>query len=116
MNKDEKIKQLINLKYGSVKVFSNKIGLPYTTVDSILKRGILNSNVHNALTICRALDIDINEFETTINDDFLHDVFDEKIDIKYFIKETLALLERTDIDENNKTLLTKFLKFVCSNK
>lgn len=58
---ESKIKELIIQNYGSVKSFSKKIKVPYTTVDTILKRGILNSNVHNVIKLCNELGIDINE-------------------------------------------------------
>lgn len=56
-----KIKDLIVSKYGSVKKFSSKIKVPYTTIDTILKRGLLKSNVLNVIKICNELNIDINE-------------------------------------------------------
>lgn len=56
-----KIKELIIQKYGSVKSFSNKIKIPYTTIDTILKRGMLKSNVLNVIKMCNELNIDINE-------------------------------------------------------
>lgn len=58
---EKKIKALIILEYGSVKAFADKINVPYTTIDTILKRGLLKSNVLNVLKICEALDIDTNE-------------------------------------------------------
>lgn len=58
---EKKIKALIILEFGSVKAFSDKIKVPYTTIDTILKRGLFKSNVLNVLKICDALDIDTNE-------------------------------------------------------
>lgn len=58
---ENKIKQIIIEKYGSVKWFSDKIGVPYTTIDTILKRGLKNSNVLNVLKMCNELNLDINE-------------------------------------------------------
>lgn len=57
---EEKIKNLIIEKYGSVRQFAIKIDIPYTTVDSILKRGIDNSNVGNVIKMCKALNISID--------------------------------------------------------
>ena len=56
---ENKIKQIIIEKYGSVKRFSDKIGVPYTTIDTILKRGLKNSNVLNVLKMCNELNLDI---------------------------------------------------------
>lgn len=58
---EEQIKNLIIEKYGSVRRFSLKIGVPYTTIDSILKRGIDNSNVSNVIKMCKALDLSIDK-------------------------------------------------------
>lgn len=54
---EEKIKKIILEKYGSIRQFSLKIDIPYTTIDSILKRGINNSNVGNVIKMCKALNI-----------------------------------------------------------
>lgn len=57
---EEKLKQLIINKYGSIRQFSLKADVPNTTIDSILKRGIDNSNVGNVIKICKALNISID--------------------------------------------------------
>ena len=54
---EEKLKKLIIEKYGSIRQFALKIDIPYTTIDSILKRGIDNSNVSNVLKMFKALNI-----------------------------------------------------------
>lgn len=58
---EEKLKDLIIEKYNSVKSFALSIGIPYTTLDSILKRGIDKANVLNIIKICNALGIDVDE-------------------------------------------------------
>ena len=45
-------------KYGSLKKFSETIDMPWTTLDSILKRGMANSNITNVLKITRELGLD----------------------------------------------------------
>lgn len=55
---ESKIKELIITRYGSLKKFSEKIDMPWTTLDSILKRGIANSNITNVLKITRELGLD----------------------------------------------------------
>lgn len=57
---EDRLKELIIEKYGSVRQFAFKIDIPYTTVDSILKRGLDNSNVGNVIKMCKALDISID--------------------------------------------------------
>lgn len=57
---EDKLKNLIIDKFGSVRQFAINIDIPYTTVDSILKRGIDNSNVGNVIKMCKALNISID--------------------------------------------------------
>ena len=52
---ESNLKSLIIEKYGSMKKFSEAIDMPWTTLDSILKRGIANSNITNVLKITREL-------------------------------------------------------------
>ena len=58
---ENKIKTIIIIKYGSIKAFADKIKVPYTTIDTILKRGLFKSNVLNVLKMCEELNIDVNE-------------------------------------------------------
>lgn len=57
---EEKLRELIIERFKSVKAFAMFIEVPYTTLDSILKRGIDKANVLNIIKICNALDIDID--------------------------------------------------------
>lgn len=59
MNKlEQEIKNIIISRYGSMKKFSETIDMPWTTLDSILKRGIANSNISNVLKITKELNLD----------------------------------------------------------
>ena len=49
------IKSLILGEYSSLKQFSKTIEMPWSTLDSILKRGIANSNTSNVLKITQEL-------------------------------------------------------------
>ena len=53
-----RLKALINDRYGSLNKFCEKIDMPWTTLDSILKRGIAKSNITNVLKITSELSID----------------------------------------------------------
>lgn len=53
-----RIKEIIIKRYGSMKKFCEKIEMPWTTLDSILKRGIANSNITNVMKITKELNID----------------------------------------------------------
>lgn len=52
-----RIKEIIIERYGSIKKFCEIINMPWTTLDSILKRGIANSNITNVLKITKELNI-----------------------------------------------------------
>ena len=56
---EEELVALIQRNYGSVRNFSQHISLAHSTVDSIMKRGVLNSNVENVAKICNGLNIDL---------------------------------------------------------
>lgn len=78
---EDKIKDLIIEKYGSVRQFALKIDIPYTTIDSILKRGIDNSNVSNVIKMCKALDLSIDK--TIEKNDLISNLnFDNCIQVK----------------------------------
>lgn len=57
MNIEDRLKDIIESKFENVKVFSEEIGLPYTTVRSILQRGLLNSKVENVIKIADGLNM-----------------------------------------------------------
>ena len=42
---EQKLKELIISKYGSLNKFCEAINMPWTTLDSILKRGISKANI-----------------------------------------------------------------------
>ena len=58
---EEELKKLIIDKYGSIRQFALKINIPYTTIDSILKRGIDNSNVSNVIKMCKELKLSVDK-------------------------------------------------------
>lgn len=57
MQAEERIKELIIAKYGNVRAFATESGISYTTVRSILERGIMNAKAENVFKICRLLGI-----------------------------------------------------------
>ena len=54
---EDLLKEVILDKYKSIREFTQEIGMPYSTVDTILKRGIRKSNVDNLIRICEDLEI-----------------------------------------------------------
>lgn len=57
MSREEFLRTIIEDRYGSLRSFTKNIGMPYTTLVSILKRGIGNTSVDNILKICKHLGI-----------------------------------------------------------
>lgn len=58
---EDEIKKIIIKRYGSMRSFSDKIGIPNTTVVSILDRGISNSNISNVMKMCKELNISVDK-------------------------------------------------------
>lgn len=50
-------------RYSSLREFTIKSDIPYSTVNAILKRGIANSSLSNVSKICKALNISLDELE-----------------------------------------------------
>ncbi|WP_420285459.1 S24 family peptidase [Enterococcus cecorum] len=57
MTNEEVLKKIIEEKYQNVKAFSEKINIPYTTVRSILERGLLNAKVENVIRMADELNM-----------------------------------------------------------
>lgn len=57
MTIEEKLKQQIELKYKNLREFALQNNIPYTTIFTILKRGVKNSSLTNILKVCAALRI-----------------------------------------------------------
>ena len=50
MEFENALKTVIKEKYGSVRAFSQSIGMPYSTIDNIFKRGIMGVSVQVCLS------------------------------------------------------------------
>lgn len=60
MTIEDKLKELILSQYKSIRQFSIAVGIPYGTVVSILKRGIVNASIGNIITICKHFGISVD--------------------------------------------------------
>lgn len=60
MTLEEQLKQEILQKYKSIRAFTTAINIPYSTLDSVFKRGIANAGVSTVLKIFHALSLDID--------------------------------------------------------
>lgn len=100
---EDELRKLIIEKYGSIRQFALKIDIPYTTLDSILKRGIDNSNVGNAIKICKALNISVDNLLD--NKKIVSDI--ETDDIGKDNTNDLSLLEQYHILFDKDSVLTE---------
>ena len=61
MSPEEIIKNRIIERYKTVRAFTKANDIPYSTVNSLLKRGLAGTGVVTALKICKALDLNIED-------------------------------------------------------
>lgn len=94
---EEELKEIIEKKFGNVKAFSIAINLPYTTVRSILQRGILNSNVENVLVMSEGLGFKPEDLIKLKRKNIM--IADEK---QTLIDKTSDLMEKLSINDNKK--------------
>lgn len=64
MTLEDQLKSIIKSRYKSIRDFSVSNNIPYSTIDSVLKRGIKGASIDVALKIFRALDLDIESVAT----------------------------------------------------
>ncbi len=91
----EIIRNLINEKASSMKAFAESIDLPYTTLRSMLERGIGNASVDNVLKVCKGLNITTDQLEKMANDeDYEIETIAAHHDGEEWTEEELAEIER----------------------
>jgi hypothetical protein len=61
MSIEDRLKEMIIEKYGTIRSFSASIDLPNSTVMSMLRRGVNNTGIDNVLKVCHALGISAEE-------------------------------------------------------
>lgn len=63
MKRTQIIESMIEEKWKSRRKFAEHIGIPPTTLQSILKRGVGNASIDNVIKICKGLGITIEQLE-----------------------------------------------------
>ena len=99
MSTENKLKDLILSRYKSIREFVIDIDMPYTTIDSMFKRGIGNSSVTNVIKICKALGISADALadgEIKAVNDRSAILLNDQIEIKEVLNETKDLLTHSD--------------------
>ncbi|HEL1658410.1 TPA: helix-turn-helix transcriptional regulator [Streptococcus suis] len=112
---EAELKRLIENKYGSVRAFAVENEIPYTTMRSILERGVLNAKAETIFKICSILKIrpeafgfllpehpTLTEAPKTISDDVLRLDRDlHKDNHKNWIRYGNALLDKQNTVRNS---------------
>lgn len=102
MTIEDKLKNLILEQYSSIREFTIKIDMAYSTLDSIFKRGIQNATLTNVLKICKGLHISA---DALANGDIEYQVLsmdDEHELIDILINLRCKLLSDKELTFNNK--------------
>lgn len=104
-----RLKEIIIERYGSLKKFCDIIGMPWTTLDSILKRGVSNSNITNVMKITKELGIDTERLASgIITDSSTNDNRNEVLNNVYFSLAKEA--EQNGIDPDDIRLALDTIK------
>ncbi|MED1408047.1 XRE family transcriptional regulator [Bacillus paramycoides] len=93
MKKAEIITHLIKEAGYSKRAFAEKIGLPPTTLQSMLSRGIGKASVDNVIKVCRGLGITTDDLERLANQS------------NDMVKEDLSIYETVDKNQSNITYI-----------
>ena len=64
MTIEEQLKKIILDRYKSVRAFTQEIDIPYSTVDTIFKRGIYGTGVSTILKLFQALNLDVESISS----------------------------------------------------
>lgn len=87
MSIEDNLKEIIEVKFGNVKTFAEKIDLPYTTVRSILQRGVMNAKVENVIKIADGLNMkaeDLMNLDNTQSIFTIYNQLDQKRQAKVY--------------------------------
>ncbi|HEM4595928.1 TPA: helix-turn-helix transcriptional regulator [Streptococcus suis] len=118
MNEIE-LKRLIENKYGSVRAFSIENEIPYTTMRSILERGVLNAKAETIFKICSILKIRpeafgflLPELPTTAPNSLIEQISDKVVQLtepnqKNVLRYSSELLDKQNTVENSKNTVNE---------
>ena len=67
MTIEERLRDRILQNFKSIRAFTKEIGLPYSTVDSMLRKGVGNSSYETVKRVCQGLGSDVSLLEQQAN-------------------------------------------------
>ncbi|WP_455078358.1 helix-turn-helix domain-containing protein [Peptostreptococcus stomatis] len=102
MTIENQLRELILLKYGSLREFTFNIGLPYSTLSTILKNGIMTANISNVVKICNTLSIKIDEL---VEGRLVENIPGEKLlDVEKIFNQTKINIQYPNVKINGQKL------------
>lgn len=107
MSPEERLKQEILKRYKSVRAFTQEIGVSYSTVDSMLKRGVTGAGVGTVLKVCGALGIEV---ESLISDKSIFPSF------KLTPKEICYIKKYRLLNEAGKQKTEEYIDLLLGNE
>lgn len=115
MTTEEKLRHLILSKYKSIREFTIDADIPYTTMDSILRRGIGNSSVDNIIKVCETLGISVDALARGEIQYYLKGSSTEAPDVKDIIADAKAKLSTSDhLVIDGKTIDIEYVEPIIS--
>ena len=102
MTIEEQLKALMIKKSGSVNKFSHDNGLSTSTVATIFKRGVSNTNINTIIKICQALQISADELSNGR--------------ITYLAEIAHPLIEFEKLNKDNQTRLLAYYQALLDSQ
>lgn len=112
MKIENKLKNYITERYGSVRAFAVHHNIAYTTVFSVLKRGIDNSSVTTIVRICDALNLSsdhLAEGRMVFKSDLTNtiEIKEPKIDLNDILTQCKWTLKNNSVELDGHVLTEK---------
>ncbi|WP_041720332.1 helix-turn-helix domain-containing protein [Alkaliphilus metalliredigens] len=107
MERAKILRSLIEETGLSIKAFSAKADIPYTTLRSILDRGIGNASVDNVMKICKTIGITVEELDSMVSGEARSQREASTI---------AAHLDGVDLTADEEEDLNKYIDFLLSRR
>lgn len=107
MNIEDNLKNTIERKFGNVKTFAEKIDLPYTTVRSILQRGVMNAKVENVIKIADGLNMRAEDLMSLDNTQSISTIYNQLVPPR---QEKVYNFAERQLEEQNRGNMVHFPK------
>lgn len=108
MTIEEQLKKHILSQYRSVRAFTQSIGIPYSTVDTMFKRGIGGTGISTVIKIFHALNLDVESIETGCLKPAMTNTLD--------LSKQQLLHNYNILNENAQTQLVDYSEFLASKQ